>query len=383
MMQRVVPSRIEEAREARALSMADLAKSIGVTRQAISKYERGLNSPQPAILKAISLCLDFPIEFFYKPEEASFSSNSALFFRSNSTTPKKVKEACKYQIKWADEIKTQISQYVDFLPCNIPTIDENYEDLTLEDVENLALDIRHNWGLGDEPITDLIGVLENQGIIVAQFSVSDSCDYKGVDAFSAWKNGTPYMLYHSVEKSAVRTRFGLLHELGHLVMHSSIASDEATKKTVVDFADDQANRFAAAFLLPRTTFPAEIHGSSLTALQYLKEKWGVAMSTIIRRCEDLKLLSENQLNYLRRQMTAKGYWRREPLDDVLTVQGPEILRDSIMMLVENRIISKESFIHKASLSVNDLKSICQLPDSFFADTVSRQKPVLRILPQIQ
>lgn len=378
-MQRVVPSRIEEAREARALSMADLAKNIGVTRQAISKYERGLNSPQPNTLKAISLCLDFPVEFFYKPEEANFSSNSPLFFRSNSSTSKKVKKACDYQIKWTDEIKVQISEYVDFLPCNIPTIDENYEDLSFDDVEKLALDIRHDWGLGDGPITDLIGVLENQGIIVAQFAVNHSCDFKGVDAFSAWKNGTPYMLYHSVEKSAVRTRFGLLHELGHLVMHSTIASDDAIKKAVVDLADDQANRFAAAFLLPRTSFPAEIHGSSLTALQYLKEKWGVAMSTIIRRCEDLKILTDNQINYLRRQMTSKGYWHREPLDDVLTVHGPEILRDSILMLVENHIITKESFIKKAALSIGDLKSICQLPDSFFIETVSRQKPELRIL----
>ena len=38
----IIPSRITEAREARAMSMEDLANSIGVTRQSVSKYEKGI-----------------------------------------------------------------------------------------------------------------------------------------------------------------------------------------------------------------------------------------------------------------------------------------------------------------------------------------------------
>ena len=42
MISTIVPSRITEAREARAMSMEDLAEDIGVTRQSVSKYERGI-----------------------------------------------------------------------------------------------------------------------------------------------------------------------------------------------------------------------------------------------------------------------------------------------------------------------------------------------------
>ena len=68
MISSLIPSRITEARESRSMSMDELAKNIGVTRQSISKYERGIISPTSEMLQAISLSLGFPVEFFYKPE---------------------------------------------------------------------------------------------------------------------------------------------------------------------------------------------------------------------------------------------------------------------------------------------------------------------------
>lgn len=375
----VIASRITEAREARAMSMEDLAKNIGVTRQSVSKYERGIVSPSLETLQAISYALGFPTEFFYKTEQKALASSSSLFFRSNSNTAKKVKTACKYQIKWADEIKKQLEKYVDFIDRDIPTLDRNYEDLISEDIEDLALSVRKAWGLNDDPINDLIGILENKGVIVTQFATSDLCTFKGIDAFSCWKDGTPYILYHSAQKSAVRTRFSILHELGHLIMHSSIAEDESTKKDIVDLADMQADRFAAAFLLPATSFPKDIRSTSLTSLEIVKRKWGAAMSTIIRRCEDLELLTENQINYLKRQMTTQKYWHKEPLDDVLTIAAPEILRDAIYLLIDNKIFTQASFINASGLSTTDLKLICGLPDDFFDDFNQRKKPVLRLI----
>lgn len=378
-MHGIIPARITEAREARALSMGDLADSIGVTRQSVSKYERGIINPSPDVIQSISNKLDFPIEFFYKNEIASTTRSSSLFFRSKSNIAKKVKTACKHQIKWTDELKKQLGNYVNFTEREVPTIDWNYEDLSFEDIEELALSVRHDWGLGDDPIKDIIGALENKGIIVSQFAVNAYCSFKGIDAFSAWKDATPYILYHSVQKSAVRTRFSILHELGHLIMHSSISDEDSIKKDVLDFADMQADRFAAAFLLPSTSFPKDVHGTSLTSLEIIKRKWEAAMSTIIKRCETLELLSENQINYLKRQMTTQKYWHKEPLDDVLSLDGPEMLRDAILLLIDNKIVTRDSFLNTSALSTSDLKSICALPDNFFDGYSNRQKPVLRVI----
>ena len=129
MINAIIPSRITEAREARAMSMEDLANSIGVTRQSISKYEKGIIGPSPDTLLTISYVLAFPIEFFYKIEVESTARSSPLFFRSNSNIAKKVKTACKHQVKWTDEVKKQLEQYVDFIERDIPTNDVDDEDL--------------------------------------------------------------------------------------------------------------------------------------------------------------------------------------------------------------------------------------------------------------
>lgn len=376
---KIYPLRITEARESRALSMGDLADSVGVTRQSISKYENGINAPSPDVLQSIASVLDFPVSFFYKEESISSGGNSALFFRSNANIAKKVKTACNYQIKWADEVRGNLSRYVDFPSCGIPTIDANYEDLLPEDIENLALDVRRAWGLNDDPVSDLIGLLENRGAIVARFPSSNTCSFKGIDAFSAWKNGTPYILYHPVQKSAVRTRFSLLHELGHLILHSSIPESDSTKKNVVDFADQQADRFAAAFLLPSTSFPKDIHSTSINSFVPVKQKWGVSLSTIIRRCETLGILSENQINYLRRQMTMNRYWHKEPLDETLTIRSPEIIRDAVMLLLDNNIVSISSLCNSISLSPHDLQTFCELPNDIVESVNIRKKPQLRVI----
>lgn len=379
MIGKIIPARIVEAREARSMSMEDLANGIGVTRQSISKYEKGIISPSHDTLKMVSCILDFPLEFFYKVEPEDAALSSPLFFRSNSNITKKSKTACNYQVKWVNEAKRFLERYFNFVDICLPTIDTNYEDLADEDIEELALSIRKQWGLAGDPIKDLIGLLENNGVIVSQFSANSFCPFKGIDAFSSWKDGTPYIMYHPTQKSAVRTRFSILHELGHLIMHSSIPIEVSGKKSIVDFADMQADRFAAAFLLPSTSFPNDIHGSSLASLEAVKKKWGAAMSTIIRRCATLGLLSENQINYLNRQMTIQKYWHKEPLDDILTVAEPEILRDAVYVLIDNRIITKDSFLSSSGLSASDLQSICGLPDDFFNGIAKRQKPVLRVV----
>lgn len=377
-MKELRPSRITEAREARAFSMGDLADLVGVTRQAISKYERGISKPTLDVLLAISRELNFPLEFFYKQEFETMARSSPLFFRSNINISKKEKTACRYNIKWASEIKRQLEDYVDFPNVGLFTIDVNYDELTFEDIENLALKIRNLWGIGDAPVGDLIGLLENNGIIVSQLPTHEK-KFKGIDAFSCWRNGTPYILYNSKQKSAVRIRFSILHEVGHLIMHSSVSDEDSIKKSIIEFVDQQADRFAAAFLLPATSFPDDLHGSSLSAIKVAKEKWQVSMSAIIKRCETLDLLTENQIAYLKKQMTKNRWWYNEPLDDVIRLAGPELLRDAVLLLINNKVLSKEAFLNLTALATKDLKSICALPSDFFSEMEERQKPILKVI----
>lgn len=374
-MGRIIPARITEAREARAMSMLDLAERINVTRQAVSKYENGIMEPSAFTLSAISKCLDFPTEFFFERAYGT-TTNIPIFFRANITTPKKVKESCQYPIRWANELRLFMEQFVDFPELLLTPISDNYEDLTDDDVENLALQLRSQWGIGEGPIVDLIGVLENLGAFVFHFSDSEYIKFHGIDAYSSWVDGRPYIAYQP-SKTAVRCRFSIAHELGHLLMHSTVPVEKTRSKEILQLADHQADRFAAAFLMPISSFPKDIHRNSLLSFENIKKKWGVSFSAIISRCNDLSLFSENQINYLKKQMTINQYWRSEPLDSILAIDGPEIFSSTVQMLLENNVISKSDLT--STLSPADLTKICVLPDEFFNNSYIRPRPILKIL----
>lgn len=58
------PHKLTEARQARALNISKLAELVGVTRQAISKYEQGSSKVSVDVLNKLSSVLEFPVSFF-------------------------------------------------------------------------------------------------------------------------------------------------------------------------------------------------------------------------------------------------------------------------------------------------------------------------------
>jgi transcriptional regulator with XRE-family HTH domain len=60
----LIPSKLRDARKVARLSQGDLSDRIGVSRQAVSAYERGDKSPEPATFHKIADVLGQPVNFF-------------------------------------------------------------------------------------------------------------------------------------------------------------------------------------------------------------------------------------------------------------------------------------------------------------------------------
>lgn len=78
--EKVIPYRIKQARVSRGLSMLELSELASVSKQAISQYELGKNSPSKPVLNRIAGVLKYPGSFFYKQLPVNSSANSAVFF---------------------------------------------------------------------------------------------------------------------------------------------------------------------------------------------------------------------------------------------------------------------------------------------------------------
>jgi Zn-dependent peptidase ImmA (M78 family) len=166
----------------------------------------------------------------------------------------------------------------------------------------------------------LVNYAEANGIWCTRINANEN---DKVDAFSFWattkrEEGNivqkdPVILLTNA-KSAVRSRFDLAHEIGHLVLHKMIdwrlyVADSQYRKQI----EQEADYFASCFLLPKDSFcQSAKNGLSLSKLQSLKSIWKVSMAAMIKRAKDLDLI-ENE-DYLFMRMSQLGMRKSEPFD---------------------------------------------------------------------
>ena len=81
------PMRLTQAREARGLSLTELADLCDVSRQSISCYENSKKVPTQLFLERIAEKLNLPTQFFLRPYQQR--DNSRIFFRALVQQPRK------------------------------------------------------------------------------------------------------------------------------------------------------------------------------------------------------------------------------------------------------------------------------------------------------
>jgi Zn-dependent peptidase ImmA (M78 family) len=98
-----------------------------------------------------------------------------------------------------------------------------------------------------------------------------------------------------------RKRFSIAHELGHLFLHMGYLRDPETWQKSHDYKDsiyhrfgygieeEEANLFAAAFLMPEKEFrvAAQIHPQSQESLKRIAQHFGTSVTAVLRRGQDL------------------------------------------------------------------------------------------------
>lgn len=361
MEKKLIPYRIRQARTSRRMSISDLSEMLEVSKQLVSQYETGKTSPSMGKLNEISKILQYPVSFFYKPIPKNESASSIVFFRSNKTAKVKSKNAAKEKMEIFCEIVSYLENYVNLPETNLPKMEYENEDLmplSVEEIENYAIGLRKAWGLGVGPIDNLMVEVQKNGIHVSKISLK----LEKIDAFSVWMNNKPYIFLNDDKNTNARIRFDIAHELGHLLMHADYYTNEDFEKSPIkEKLELEANMFAGAFLMPGQTFEKDVFSSSIDHFIQLKYKWKASIASMIYRCEALGILSNNQIKYLKDQMTKRSYWRREPLDNEMPVEKPFMCKQAIQLLLENNILTPGQISEDIGCYPEEIEEYCYLP----------------------
>lgn len=335
-----VPERLIAAREAQGLTLSDLEEVLKISHQAISKYERNKATPSFETLEKFSNSLSVPVTYFYKP--ISKKNNSVVFFRSKSMATQKSKNVHENKIIMMQEVFNYFNEFLNFPAVDIPKYieRENYIPTDFNEIDTLALDLRKKWEVGTGPISNMVLLLEKKGAIIAR---SPASSYS-IDACSMWdEDGRPFILL-SDDKTSVRSRFDIAHELGHLVLHSRLKKSEFNKKEVYKLIEKEANRFAASFLLPSSSFGTEVVSTSIEHLISLKKRWKVSIQMMAYKANVLGIFSDYQHIYVRQKLAKDNMLICEPLDDILQFEETSLLKQAVEAIVDNKVKTKQDVV---------------------------------------
>jgi len=287
-------ARFSVARQRRLLKQKGFAELLGVTQHTVSRWEKGVTEPDPDTVEKIASALDYPVEFFFQPD-IDMPEAELVSFRSQTSMKAAVRDAALS----AGALGFLVSDWAEER-FSMPSVD--VPDLHSLDPESAARTLRADWGLGEQPISNMIHLIEAHGVRV--FSLAENS--VTVNAFSFWKDGTPFVYLNTI-KSAESSRFDAAHELGHLVLHQD-------GKTTGREAEDQANRFASAFLMPRADVLAHITDVySLDQLIRLKRRWKVSLAALNYRVHKVGITSDWRNRDLCIQISRQGFHKNEPM----------------------------------------------------------------------
>lgn len=370
------PKQLTSARVAEGLTMKELAERSGISRQMISNYESGKTVPKGENLLKIISVLRYPIQFF--------SSNSnelivgATFFRSQSAATKRKRSMQSERIKFSIATYKVFSKYINFPKVNLPEIvDKEIDEISSDDIQKKAEELRSVWGIDStSPVKHLINKAEVNGVVIVESNMEDHT----LDAVSHLYQGRPFILLADNHESAVRRRFNIAHELGHMILHNCVEDlDNYSSRILKNKIERQANLFASYFLMPDEAFRDSLLSTSMDFYIRLKSYWLVSIAAMVQKTSLLELINDDQKLYLNKQISRNKWRKIEPLDNEIPIEHPTLFKEIYKMIIDNNVISKNDFFSELPLPISELESMLntKLIEKNSYDV--NEKPHLRLL----
>ncbi|ELB2785423.1 ImmA/IrrE family metallo-endopeptidase [Vibrio alginolyticus] len=351
--------RLTQAREALGLTKVALATLVNVSGATITQWESGKQNPQEDKLKLLANSLGQSTHWFLKPVPKE--SCAPYFFRSLSAATKAGRTATKIKLDWLAEISTTLEKYVDWPKLNLPASTKSFNAISDLEIEELALEFRERLKLGQGPIKDLMLAVESAGIICGRSEIG----FDKLDGLSNWQNADEraYILLSTDKQNAIRSRFDLAHELGHMILHKNVSAESINQVSHKEI-ERQANLFAGSLLMPAESFARDINKPTLETFLTLKPRWKVSIAAMIFRAHQLDIITDLQKSNLYKNLSAKGWRLREPYDDQVRSETPRLLSRACNMLVDAGI-TKDDLLDQLGLKANLVEELCELPENFF------------------
>ena len=299
-------------------TQAELASAVGVTQPAISQIERG-GPPSDETLAAIARATQFAPQFFERGPMPDLPRGS-LRWRKSASARVRDDDRIRAHVRQTIELLAELESFAKGPPVRIVPLpaDEAVGDDAIEEAANEARDWLDVGPL--DPIPNLTRAVERAGVAVIGSS-QEIEKHSGASYWPNFRSGRPIIVI-SRGSPGDRDRFSIGHELGHLVLHTLLQVEDGK------VAESEAHRFAGALLIPKAAALDVIETPvTLRQLAHVKARYGIAISALVRRCLDLRLIDEARRVSLEKQISARHWRKHEPVH--VPNEQPRLVREFI------------------------------------------------------
>lgn len=304
----IIPNQLRMARVYLELSLEEAAERLGVQPEELAQWEERVSEPPIERLWDMAELYQRPVDYFVTetpplPEEVSFRLTT-------SRAMKELSLEVRYVITRFEELCRSATEMERLLqkphPIRVPRLPGE------RNPERLAAMERERLGLGERPIDDLRGLLEEQGVRIFELPVPG-------DVFSGlswWHDDYGPCILVNARDVPGRRAFTMTHEYAHLLAETS--------PTVCDLNLDVheerfANRFARSFLMPASDVKNAFQkrgysATTLTAknLGSLARRYRVSLEAMGRRLEELQLIRAGTTDSFIQEWEARPRRYRRP-----------------------------------------------------------------------
>jgi len=344
--------RLKAARLMAGLSMDALVAAMnhGISKQAISKYENNLMQPDSRILIALGKALSVQPDFFFSQVELSLD---AVNFRKKASLGKKAVDSLKAKVK--DELERYL-ELESFLPNELAAAPKP-EQIAIgshEEIEQAAIQLRLDWGIGAEgPVAYLVDLFEKHGIKVVELDGP-----MGFDGLSGIIDKQPFMVLNK-HAPADRKRLTGLQEFAHLFLTYPASLGEKEQKKL-------CHAFGGAFLMPKPVMIREL-GAKRTNISYyelnsLKSQYGISMQAIMYRARQHGILTDYAYDAFVKDLSFRGWRKNEPGAYPLQ-ERPQRFKQLLHRALSEELISSSKAAYLANLSLIALREERALRDA--------------------
>jgi Zn-dependent peptidase ImmA (M78 family)/DNA-binding XRE family transcriptional regulator len=293
-------------RRAADITQEELAGRLGVTQAALSRYENDLREPDDEMLERIGEALGVTADFL----RHKFRMDGGIAADAHM---RRQKTARPSDWKRVEARLNRLRMHSSYLLERVPLRPQNHVvqvDPDERTPDEAAAILRASWRMPIGPVRNLIRWVESAGVIVFE----EDFGTPRIDGMSQWAGDHGVIILNTALPTD-RKRLTIAHELGHLVLHGQYIDLDA---------EDQANQFAAEFLMPAHVIGPQLTNLTLGKLSDLKSEWGVSMQALFERaCRMGKATAEERQKFYR-QINGRGWKTREPGSDLLPPETPEL-----------------------------------------------------------